>query len=132
MAELWFRRRGARKGEPVDDLNPLPVAEQRAQRWVPFASETLTIAATALAFTAATYAPPGESLDLRVETGPLESGQVRYWYDGTAPTATVGQLLEIGDRLVIEGLDSIVGFRAIRTGGVSGSLPITYLKRERQ
>lgn len=59
----------------------------------------------------------------------LETAQIRYTLDGTAPTTTVGHLLEIGDTLTIQGRDNIVNFRAIRTGGTSGTLMITFFRQ---
>ena len=56
----------------------------------------------------------------------LETAQIRYRYDGKAPTSTVGCLLEIGQQMVIDGSANVGAFLAIRTGGTSGALPIHY------
>ena len=57
----------------------------------------------------------------------LESAQVRFTLDGsTAPTTTVGRLLEVGEVLELESKEEIANFAAIRTGAVSGSLDIEY------
>ena len=56
--------------------------------------------------------------------GPLEAAQVRWRDDGTAPTASVGHLLEIGQVLTYDGPMNKIQF--IRTGGVSGTLPCSY------
>ena len=98
------------------------------ESYTAFAFETLTIDATAggIGCTSATYQPSGGGAAERAVLGPLESGQIRYNYDGTAPTATTGHLLEVGDTLILLGLGNINLFRAIRTGGVSGTLPVTY------
>lgn len=56
----------------------------------------------------------------------LETAEIRYTLDGTAPTTTVGTLLEIGDTLPIAGHDRLFKFRAIRTGATSGVLDCTY------
>ena len=58
----------------------------------------------------------------------LETAQIRYTLDGTAPTTTVGHLLEIGDTLTIQGRDNIVRFRAIRTGSTSGTIMATFFR----
>lgn len=62
------------------------------------------------------------------ELGPLETAQIRYRLDGTAPTTTVGHLLEIGERLILEDHDEVKRFLAIRTGGTSGTLPVTLFR----
>lgn len=56
----------------------------------------------------------------------LETAEIRYTWDGTPPTTTVGTLLEIGDVLILQGTDVLLAFRAIRTGGSSGKLDCTY------
>lgn len=59
----------------------------------------------------------------------LRSGQIRFLDNGTAPTSALGHVLSSGD--VVEYLDdnyqsALTAFRAIRTGGTSGTLDITY------
>jgi CO dehydrogenase/acetyl-CoA synthase alpha subunit len=56
----------------------------------------------------------------------LETAQIRFTIDGTAPTTTVGHILDIGDILKLDSAEDIAAFRAIRTGGTSGSLRCTY------
>ncbi len=50
--------------------------------------------------------------------------QIRYRYDGTAPTSTVGTILEIGDVKTFADVRDVAAFRAIRTGATSGILSI--------
>jgi len=56
----------------------------------------------------------------------LETAQIRFRVDGTAPTSSEGHLLEVGDVLALEGKGELQKFRAIRTGGTSGVLKVTY------
>jgi hypothetical protein len=59
----------------------------------------------------------------------LETAQIRYTVDGvTAPTTTVGTLLEIGESLLLWGTQDIQNFKAIRTGGSSGVLDVHYAR----
>lgn len=58
-----------------------------------------------------------------------ETAQIRWTIDGTAPTAAVGHLLEIGDNLIIQGYQAILAFRGFRTGGSSATLKATYFFR---
>lgn len=59
----------------------------------------------------------------------LETAQIRWTVDGTAPTTTVGHLLEPGDSLVVQGYAALRAFKAIRTGGTSGTLKVTPFRR---
>ncbi len=55
----------------------------------------------------------------------LETGQIRYTMDGTAPNATtIGHILDVGQPLILTHGD-IQNFKAIRTGSNSGTLIIT-------
>lgn len=57
----------------------------------------------------------------------LETAQIRFTLDGvTAPTTTVGRLLEVGEILELESMEEIEAFAAIRTTGVSGVLDVEY------
>ncbi|MEK9722021.1 MAG: hypothetical protein VW405_00875 [Rhodospirillaceae bacterium] len=90
-----------------------------------FAFETVTVAGSSTALTAATYSPTGAPGAERALLT-LEAGQIRWRADGTAPTATVGHLVEIGDSLTLLGAETITKFRGIRTGGTSGTLSVSY------
>jgi hypothetical protein len=57
----------------------------------------------------------------------LETAEIRWWIDGTDPTATEGHPLEAGQNLTLEGYKNLSQFRAIRTGATSGVLKVTYL-----
>lgn len=56
----------------------------------------------------------------------IESGQIRYTYDGTPPTTTLGHVLNPYDTLIVEGIKNMINFRAIRTGTTSGKIVATY------
>ena len=86
----------------------------------PFAHETLTVADTAVGLTSATYS------DATRAEMTLETAQIRIWLDGTAPTASAGILVEIGDPIVLNSAAQIANFKAIRTGSTSGTLSIQY------
>lgn len=92
-----------------------------------FAHESVTIADTAggTALTSATYNPDGEPGAVRAVLT-LEAAQIRWTYDGTAPTTTVGHLMETGEKIALDGAETIRQFRAIRTGATSGVLHVTY------
>ena len=86
--------------------------------------EQITVATSAIGFTSATITPGAETADYaycRVETA-----QIRYTYNGTTPTTTVGTLLETGDIVCLDDASDIKAFRAIRTGSTSGQLNCHY------
>lgn len=104
---------------------PQSIVLRVGQELVGFAHESITIDSTSggKGFTLATYtASSGVARALIT----AETAQMRYTYDGTAPTTTVGHLLEVGDVLIVEGRMNIDAFRAIRTGGSSGAITVTY------
>jgi hypothetical protein len=67
-----------------------------------------------------TGAPQASQATCRVRTA-----EISIAYDGTAPTTTVGQLLEPGDWFTLTGHNRLFLFRAIRTGATSGQLDCT-------
>ena len=97
-----------------------------------FARETLTVDNTAggVGFTVATIVPTTTATTNVNPAGvahlTLETAQIRYTLDGTAPTTTVGHLMNAGDILLIEGIANVAAFKAIRTGGTNGSLQCSF------
>lgn len=91
--------------------------------------ETLTIADTAKGITA-TFLPSSADycswFDSQTATCTLETAQVRYRVDGTAPTSAEGHLVNPGDIITLESCLEMFKFKAIRTGATSGVLKCTY------
>lgn len=58
----------------------------------------------------------------------LETAEIRFTTDGTAPTTTVGIPLEPYQSITIQGKDDLTRFRAIRTTSTSGSLKVQYFQ----
>jgi len=84
--------------------------------------EAVTVDSTAggVGLTAATIAGTNRAL-LTVETA-----AIRYTVNGTAPTTAVGHLAQPGDVIKLESQDELTKFRAIRQGGVSGTIMASY------
>ena len=80
------------------------------------AYEDLSVAGTSVGFTAATYGAASIAQVL------VQGAPVRFRLDGTAPTATVGDTLEIGDRLELETQDEVQKARFISRDGASATL----------
>ena len=86
----------------------------------------LAVTGTAVGLTLPTNLKPKRAL-IHNESG----GDVRWRADGTAPTASVGELLKVGERIDWTdiatnywGMIDKVSF--IRTGGVSGTLEVAF------
>lgn len=77
-----------------------------------FDNEPLVVSTTAIGFTASKYAPTAQRPAV-LAIFVVEGCAVRVWPTGNAPTATVGQKLNIGDVVNVSGRD-IVNFKAIR------------------
>lgn len=92
-----------------------------------YGKETLTVAGTAIGFTAATLADTGGTGDKSDKIiFQVETAQIRYWMDGSTPTASVGLIGNIGDEITLTGKDVIEKFRAIRTGSTSAVLSAQF------
>ena len=103
----------------VADLNPVPTKLIGSNAG---ASEVLTVNNTVggVGFTGAKITGQTKAFVT------VETAQIRFTLDGTAPTTAVGHLLEIGDILKLDSTADLASFRAIRTGAVSASLQCTY------
>lgn len=86
-----------------------------------YEAKTVDDTAGGVALTAATYGRARSAM-CRLETAP-----VRYTTDGsTAPTTTVGILVNPMEWIVLGNAGEIRNFKAIRTGASSGSLRCFY------
>lgn len=56
----------------------------------------------------------------------VETAELRYRMDGTAPTAADGHLADHRDMIVLTSATDIAGFRAIRTGATSAVIRVSY------
>lgn len=89
----------------------------------PVTFETITVSSTAVGLATTTYSPTGRG-QMTTCTARLETAQVRFRFDGTAPTSTVGFLLEDGDVLTIERHDHMRLIKFIRTTGADATLSV--------
>lgn len=86
------------------------------------AFEKLTIDATVggIALTGGTYGTR------RYAVITVDTADIRFTVDGTAPTTTTGHLCSPDDIIRLNSAEDIASFRAIRTGAVSGVLQCSY------
>ena len=82
--------------------------------------ESLTISTVAVSITATNIDQHHDDALITVETA-----AVRFRIDGTAPTATVGHVLEVGDVLTLRGIGEIGKFQAIRRDGTDATLRVS-------
>lgn len=83
--------------------------------------ESITVADTAIGLTST-------NLDWTKTTAfcTVETSQIRFLYDGTTPTASVGHVANVGDAINLESYEELRNFKAIRTGAASGVLRCSY------
>jgi hypothetical protein len=92
-----------------------------------FAYEALDIADTAKTLTEAKYKDSeGQYAKRAVIT--IEDAQVRYCYEGSTPTSTVGHLANPMDAIVLNTAANIRNFKIIRKGTTSAKIKVTYEK----
>ncbi|HYX82166.1 MAG TPA: hypothetical protein VE714_07225 [Gemmatimonadales bacterium] len=87
--------------------------------------EQITVAATAIGFTATKITPSGQPMATQAFCR-LRTAEISYRIDGGAPTTTVGILWEPGEEKTFNGHDVLANFSAIRTGATSGQLDCSY------
>lgn len=85
-----------------------------------FAYEDLTVAGSAVGFTAATYTRNGTVA--RTARAYVEVAAIRFRVDGGTPSATVGEPVEVGGVIELNSPDQVSSFRAFRRDGVSATL----------
>ena len=87
--------------------------------------ESITVSDTAIGFSAALYLTgnnKAQTVMIQLDGG----DSIRWKCDGGTPTASAGNLLSLGDKMIIYGEDNIKNFKAIRTGSTDGELNCTY------
>jgi hypothetical protein len=102
----------------------VPILQRIAGQFVAFAHESLTVTNAVKQFTAATIISGAKYAQVAFIS--VEDADIRYTYDGTTPSATVGHLLTNGSSLILTGYTDITAFRAYRAGTVDSTLRCTY------
>lgn len=94
-----------------------------------FASEVLTVGASAVALTRDIYTPDANiGHPAHQATIKLEGASIRYLASGTTPSATIGIPADAGEVIVVEGNFDIQKIRFIRTGGIDATLQVEYAR----
>jgi len=93
---------------------------------VAFAFETLTVSTAAIGPTDATITP-NVGYEATYGLFTVESNDVRYRFDGTAPTDAVGHLLQAEQNLEVHGKENLANLKFIRVSG-DASVSCTYAR----
>ena len=88
-----------------------------------FESISVSSSTTAVGFTASNITPAFQPTRVIIT---VEDGQIRYRYDGTDPTATVGHLMNSMDALVLKGKKNIEAMKFIRKTTTNATIMVTY------
>lgn len=102
----------------------VPIGARTAGQYAAFAHEVLTVTNAVQTLTAATYIVGARYAQVAFIT--VEDANIRYTYDGTTPSATVGHLLTDGSALTLTGHHDISTFKAFRAAGVDAEIRVTY------
>ena len=87
--------------------------------------ESITVADTAIGFTDSAI-NRGDGIRPYRAVFVVETAQLRFRVDGTAPTSSEGTLAEVGDIVTITGEHDVEAFKAIRTTGTSAVIKPHY------
>lgn len=90
--------------------------------FAPKDKESLTVSSTAVQLTAATKAGKAKA-KIYVETSPI-----RYWLDGSTPTATVGHKAAAGSEIILDEQEEVLNFYVVldTAAGADATLRVTY------
>lgn len=113
----------ARLGALIGALS-IGVAPVHAVDYVAY--EQITVGSSAIGFTTTLIVQGNGHPQANLATCRVETAQIRYRIDGTAPTSSVGTVLNDGDTFVLQGLDLLLRFQVIRTSSTSGALTCHY------
>ena len=97
-------------------------ASASAQRQTTF--EALTVSTSAVGITNSTLRPPGQGLQHNFCTAYVDGANVRFRFDGTAPTTTVGAIAKSGDTISIDNIEQASAIRFIRDDSADATLEI--------
>ena len=84
------------------------------------AFESVTVSTSSVGLTAATFG------DAQYALITVETAAVRFRLDGTAPTATVGHVREVGEGLELDRNTQLEDIRFIRRDGADATLRVSY------
>lgn len=94
---------------------------------VTFGSEKITVATSAIGFTAATFDPVGGAGPAKAAFVTVDTAAIRHLCSGT-PDSTTGEPAEPGEHFVVWGTVDVRAFRAIRRDSTSAVINVQYAR----
>lgn len=91
-----------------------------------FAKESLTVSTTAIGGTPSVYNPTGNVSSARYAFISVETNPLRYWLDGSTPTASLGHLVNTNGNFEVCGVTAVKNFLMIRQGAADSTTMISY------
>ncbi len=79
-----------------------------------FDKEIIPVSAVAIGFTAGKLNPTAPAIRAEKVILSVEDDSIRWWADGSTPTATEGHLIAAGGMFELDGPETLKNFRAIR------------------
>ena len=100
-----------------------------AFRLTPFASESIAVRGTVAVLTPKIYNQ--QSYKAQIAIFSVETADVRFWMDGSAPTATAGHVMKAGDYFSLCSPSMIERFKATRASATDAIVRVTYFAEQR-
>ncbi len=91
----------------------------------PFNFEQITVSNSAIGFTLAKYTDTDGKKAKKVFVT-IEDAQIRYTFDSTTPTSSIGHIANPMDAIILIGTQNIENFKAIRKSGSDSKISVTY------
>jgi hypothetical protein len=102
----------------------VPIGPRTAGIYFGFNYEKLTVSNTAIGLTSSAYTSGDKTAQIAFIT--IETNDVRYTYDGTTPTTSIGHYALAGSAITLFGTHDIQNFRVIRATGSDAAISVTY------
>ena len=93
-------------------------------KFIPFSFETITVN-TVIGLTTSILDSSPKPKEAFIT---VESAQIRFRYDNTDPTSSVGHILNPMDSITIKGYSQMRNIKFIKIGASNGTLQVTYLR----
>jgi len=91
-----------------------------------FAHEALTISTAVKILTATKYTNSENQFAKRAVITIETNAPIRYTYDGTTPSTTVGHRANPTDVIILNTASNIKNFKATKQGATDGKIMVTY------
>jgi len=104
----------------------VPVAQRQVGTYFAFNFEQLTVTSAVKTLTAAEYQSGNKKAQIAFIT--VEDYDIRYTYDGSTPSGTVGHLAAAGTAITLFGTHDIENFKCYLDGaaGADSTISVTY------